>query len=95
MNAYEMEFYYRNHVQHLSIESQQIRLAKVANPKVDIIKKLILMLSEAFIATGTFLHNIYQPSIEVTLREYCAALQSAEQNNETNKEPEKKWKDIP
>ncbi|MBT4087165.1 MAG: hypothetical protein HOE30_01605 [Deltaproteobacteria bacterium] len=79
MNAYEIEFYYRNHVQRLINESQQIRLAKVANPKVDIIKKLILMLSEAFIATGIFLHNIYQPPIEETLREYCAALESAEQ----------------
>jgi hypothetical protein len=74
MNSFEMELLIKDNSQQLLIEAEELTKSKTSCPKASLIKKLIFSLSDAFIAVGLLLQNIYQPSIESTLVEYHALL---------------------
>ena len=74
MNAFEMEL----HIKDDSFGSLH-RVGNKGKIKGGIlenrmIKRTILYLSDALIGMGLRLHNIYQPTIEATLGDYCEFL---------------------
>ena len=72
MNSTELECLINHQTQHILYEGIEGTNDRTNHPQSGIIKKLVLALSEFFIAVGIFLHNCYQPSIEATLSDYHA-----------------------
>ena len=70
MTSYKLEIIASEKLQLFKMESAKKREAQSARKMKEMVKPLVLRLSEALIFLGTGLQNLYQPPIQQTIMEY-------------------------
>ena len=70
MNVFELEYEVAMHQKKLLKESLMMNSSRSNSIVGNIVKEVVLALSDGLISIGIFLQNLYQPSVEKTVQKY-------------------------